>query len=82
MEGAIFANANLERIYLQGSNLSGVDFTGANLQGADLTATDLTGAKITEEQIKTVKWLDCAIMPDGTYKVYDQERCQYLTPVK
>lgn len=79
---ANLVNANLQGSHLDMVNLSKADLTGANLQGADLTAADLSGAKITEEQLKTVSRLDCTIMPDGTYKVYDQERCQYLTPVK
>ena len=38
----------------------------AKMERADLTEADLTGAKVTQEQLKTVKSLKDAIMPDGS----------------
>ena len=68
---ANLTNANLYGVgltgaYLNGANLTNANLTGANLTEADLTEADLTGAKVTDEQLKQVKSLQGAIMPDGS----------------
>ena len=79
--GANLIKANLCDAHLKGANLSGANLSGANLKdanlcntylsGADFYQTDLTGANLrganpTEEQLKRVKLLKGAIMPDGS----------------
>jgi uncharacterized protein YjbI with pentapeptide repeats len=53
--------ANLTKADLRSANLSGAVLSGANLDGANLN-----GARVTEEQLKEVKSLVGATMPDGS----------------
>lgn len=66
-----FVRANMRHVDLTGARLAGsdllhADLTGAILTDADLSYVDLTGAQVTLQQLQTVKWLQCAILPDGT----------------
>lgn len=64
--GSSFKNANLEGSDFSHANLSSCDFTGANITNVDFSYTDLARAKLTDMQLKQVKSLKGAIMPDGT----------------
>lgn len=59
-------HADLTGAKLAGSNLMHADLTDAILTDADLSYVDLTGAQVTPQQLQAVKWLQCAILPDGT----------------
>jgi uncharacterized protein YjbI with pentapeptide repeats len=73
-EANVYANlsgADLSGADLSGADLSGADLSKANLSGADLSKANLSGAdlskaKVTEEQLKEVKSLQGAILPDGS----------------
>ncbi len=64
--GASFKNCRLNNANLVKANLSNTDFTSATLVNADLSYALLIGAQITAEQLKQVKKLDCAVLPNGT----------------
>jgi uncharacterized protein YjbI with pentapeptide repeats len=57
---------------LRGTNLTGAALSNANLSGANLTGANLRKAKLdearglTEGQIRSIRSLDGAYMPDGT----------------
>jgi hypothetical protein len=64
------SDANLLGANLVGANLTGVDLRQANLEKALLAHTNLSqanleGAHVTPDQLKLVKKLEKAIMPDG-----------------
>jgi uncharacterized protein YjbI with pentapeptide repeats len=65
LEDADLSNANLMNADLRWSDLSHVDFRGAQLDGADFEGAALDDAKITLEQLRSVKSLAQATMPDG-----------------
>ncbi len=56
---------NLTGAHLEGADFSEADFTGAVLYGADFVAANFYKAKITDAQLKQVKELWMAILPDG-----------------
>jgi uncharacterized protein YjbI with pentapeptide repeats len=63
---ADLSNANLMGAKLTRANLSGANFSKADLTGADLYKANLRGANnLTDEQLKRVKRLWGATMPDG-----------------
>jgi uncharacterized protein YjbI with pentapeptide repeats len=70
--GASFWRADLAKANLTRADLSGADLSEANLSEANLSEADLSGAilenakGITEEQLREVKSLQGAIMPDGS----------------
>lgn len=70
--GADLRGADLSETQLIGAVLFGTDLRGADLNEADLTDADLRRIEvapeyqISPEQLKTVKTLKGAIMPDGT----------------
>ena len=69
--GAILRKSNLIWADLNGADLSGADLTGANLdyaslEGADMSKTILVGTIVTDDQLRGVRSLKGAIMPDGT----------------
>lgn len=69
-ENAIFSRASfkgavLDQANFSGANLSNVDFENASLKNVNFSKAILIGAKITEQQLKQVKSLDGAIMPNG-----------------
>ncbi len=76
LSGANFSNANLTNCVFTQTNLQGATFAGANLKNArleeanlknaDLTNANLQWSRILLRQLKTVKSLKNAIMPDGT----------------
>lgn len=66
LSSANFTNANLEGTDLRNANLSGANFDNALLSGADLSYTDLMTTNITDAQLKVVKSLCHAILPDGS----------------
>lgn len=73
LASAYLGEADLRRANLQDADLTNVYLTNVDLRETDLTNADLSranlrGAKITEDQLKTVKSLSGAIMPDGTIR--------------
>jgi hypothetical protein len=58
--------ANLQDADLTNAYVTNVDLSETNLTNADLSRANLNGSQITEEQLKTVKCLAGAIMPDGS----------------
>ena len=66
LQGANLTEANLTDAKLYQADLSKANLGGANLRGADLREANLTDAIITPEQLKKVKSLKGATMPDGS----------------
>jgi uncharacterized protein YjbI with pentapeptide repeats len=77
LTGANLTGANLTRADLSEANLYGADLSGAKLLESNLTSTRLTGINLdvanlsgavgmTQEQLRSVKSLDGATMPDGS----------------
>ncbi|HEX4208049.1 MAG TPA: pentapeptide repeat-containing protein [Ktedonobacteraceae bacterium] len=64
--GLISKSRSTSIIDLKGADLSGADLRNVDLNGVDLSETDLSGAMITGKQLKEVKSLKGAIMPDGS----------------
>ncbi len=58
--------ADLRDAYLASTDLSEADLSEADLSGADLTWAYLWKAKVTEEQLDESRYLEGAIMPDGS----------------
>lgn len=59
-------SADLQDAYLASAYLSEADLSGADLSGADLTWAYLWRAEVTEEQLNESRYLQGAIMPDGS----------------
>lgn len=57
--------ANLRYASLRGSDLRRAKLPMAILDGADLQGANLEGAEVTDEQLKSAKSLENAIMPNG-----------------
>jgi hypothetical protein len=76
LSGTHLSNADLSNAHLKGANLNGANLSGANLssadlsnahlKGANLSGAYLTSAKVTEEQMKEIRSLEGATMPDGS----------------
>jgi uncharacterized protein YjbI with pentapeptide repeats len=66
LSGADMHQADLSGAILRDAVLSKANLSGANLSDADLSGANLSDATITAEQLKTVKSLEGATMPDGT----------------
>jgi uncharacterized protein YjbI with pentapeptide repeats len=66
LRGAALCRTQLQRADLTRADLRDVDFSKADLTSADLYKANLQGARnLTEEQLRRVKRLCGAIMPDG-----------------
>jgi uncharacterized protein YjbI with pentapeptide repeats len=59
-------SASLSQANLRDANLSGANLSNAFLSDANLGDANLSGARVSAEQLKIVKVLKGAIMPDGT----------------
>jgi uncharacterized protein YjbI with pentapeptide repeats/NADH:ubiquinone oxidoreductase subunit 3 (subunit A) len=71
LRGADLRFANLKGADLSSADLKGVvmhggDLKGSDLSGADLSEADLAGVTVTKKQLKQVKSLKGATMPDGS----------------
>jgi uncharacterized protein YjbI with pentapeptide repeats len=66
LSGANLTDADLQGANLEEADLSGADLQGANLSQANLSKANLREANITPEQLKQVKFLKGATMPDGS----------------
>lgn len=65
--GATLVNANLNGVELLEANLMGANLIGATLIGANLRRANLSEATLgSKDDLKTVKSLDGATLPDGT----------------
>lgn len=71
LTSSILTYVNLENSLLSGSNLKNVKLNEANLSNVDLSGSSLKWAKLDLYQLKTVRSLENAIMPDGT--IYSEE---------
>ena len=60
------SDSNLSGANFSGANLARADFSGSNLSDADFSDAFLNESKITDEQLKKVKSLKGATMPDGS----------------
>ena len=70
LASAYLGKADLRRANLQDADLTNAYVTNVDLRETDLTNVDLSranlrGAQITEEQLRTIKSLSGAIMPNG-----------------
>jgi uncharacterized protein YjbI with pentapeptide repeats len=63
---AVLQAADLTYAKLQGANLEGADLSGAMTSHADLSGANLFKANLTVEQLKRMKSLCEAILPDGS----------------
>lgn len=87
-EGAILTHANFSNTHLSGSNFENVNFTKANLSQANLSSSNfnnanvsganfnraiLIGSNLTQEQLKQAKSYFCAVLPDGTLALPENE---------
>lgn len=79
LEKANLRNSILDGSDLINANLQEADLTGASIRDVDLFMADLYKAKILDRQLKDVKSLSGAIMPDG--KIYDG-RYGFRTDIK
>lgn len=66
LASADLQNSDLRDARLHGSHLHKANLHAANLTGANFWQADLTGALVTELQLKTVKSLLEATLPDGS----------------
>lgn len=66
LNNTIFTEANLQQANLEKANLRSARLEDSVLKGADLTEANLRWAKVELCQLKTVKSLKNATMPDGT----------------
>jgi hypothetical protein len=57
---------NLWAANLRGANLRGANLITSSIEEANLEGADLKGARVSEEQLKKVRSLEGAIMPDGS----------------
>ncbi len=64
--GAVLEKAILKKAFILDATLREAFLKEADLSDALLSRTDLSGAEVTEEQLKKVKSLEGATMPDGT----------------
>ncbi len=63
---ADLSNSNLEKANFLRAEFMNVNFSGANLSGAELFRANLYGSNITQEQLDSLSFYRCAILPDGT----------------
>jgi uncharacterized protein YjbI with pentapeptide repeats len=63
---ADLSGARLEHTDLSGASLREANLSNANLSDVDFTGANLSRATVTEEQLKKVKSLKRATMPDGS----------------
>jgi len=66
LQGADLRGADLTEAKLSMAKLKASNLTGTTLHDADLSFADLTGANVEVDQLKTVRSLEGAILPDGT----------------
>lgn len=78
--GASFKNAILSHAQLERANLSNADFTGACLKEANFSYSILIGATISTQQLKEIKSLSCAVLPDGSVFTPNGVLCKNITP--
>jgi len=71
LTGSVLTNVNLENSVLSGCKLKNVSLHESNLLNVDLSGSSLKWAKLDLYQLKTVRSLENAIMPDGT--IYSKE---------
>ena len=69
---ADFENANLKNANFENANFSNANFHGAIIDDANFKNTILIGSNITEEQLSKVASKECAILPDGTLFVSNE----------
>jgi uncharacterized protein YjbI with pentapeptide repeats len=73
--GSTFIASNLSQADLSKGDFSSANFSDANVSGVDFSYANLARANITNEQLATVKSLNCAIMPNGTIHAPDKNSC-------
>ncbi len=71
LTSSVLTYVNLENSDLSRSNLKNVSLSEANLLNADLSGSNLKWAKLDLFQLKKVRSLENAVMPDGT--IYSRE---------
>jgi len=67
LTGADLSNVNLSNAYLRKAELNNTMLNDADLSGANLVEADLRGSNVSNEQLRQVKTLKGATMPDGQF---------------
>lgn len=73
MSGSNFENVNLTKADLSEANVSSSNFHNANVSGVNFNRAILIGSNITKEQLKQAKSYFCAVLPDGTIALPENE---------